>query len=462
MEEERKEFIRDLLKQGKLHAEIRRELISQGFGTDGFVAVYPQLLSELGIEDDYQESKAADVSSVDFTPRAVGGGQMPLPSIENTFMAGVRAVQLHWGTIIVATVFLTLPTLLSLVVPTSATPYLNGIPFVVVSIGLILVHFVMMITGVAAVVFTVARTSDRISYGHGLQWALHRFGTLLWTGFLLLTISLCGFAALIIPGVAFMFYSMFTMIVLANDGHRGMDAIVRSLDLVMGYFWAILGRLLALLCVAVPLLLITVSIQVLLSRLTVGIPYGELIVAAPTTLLALLTAVFVLGGMVAIYENRVRSKTFFDASLYKGLRASFWLMSVCGTLIVVGAITLGAITVNVLLDEYREQLDAQFQFEGEFNQFPTVLDDGGEQVDRFIIERRVDTMYNAGLVHRSRMGSFEGVCDDVLIEQPARCQNTNETLVIDAPLGEGRYYCRDSSGYQGVMTAPAASPEACQ
>lgn len=51
MQEEARALVHRLLQEGKRYDDVRRELISQGFGTEGFEKEYPEIQKELGIEE---------------------------------------------------------------------------------------------------------------------------------------------------------------------------------------------------------------------------------------------------------------------------------------------------------------------------------------------------------------------------------------------------------------------------
>ncbi len=68
-----------------------------------------------------------------------------------------------------------------------------------------------------------------------------------------------------------------------------------------------------------------------------------------------------------------------------------------------------------------------------------------------VLQQRLHTMEAAIKVQGGRMGSYEGACNDVAIEQPARCRSGDRYFVLDVPLSTQSYYCIDSSGFSGTV-----------
>lgn len=77
---------------------------------------------------------------------------------------------------------------------------------------------------------------------HGLVLA----GSYAWVSFIVALTVLGGFILLIIPGIVFAVWFSFSTYVFIAEGKKGKSAMVRSKELVKGYWWVIFGRLLVI------------------------------------------------------------------------------------------------------------------------------------------------------------------------------------------------------------------------
>lgn len=71
----------------------------------------------------------------------------------------------------------------------------------------------------------------------------------LFAGILVSLVMVTGYMFLIIPGFILSIFLIFVSIVNIYEGKKGISALVRSKDLVKGYWWPILGRLLLLMLI---------------------------------------------------------------------------------------------------------------------------------------------------------------------------------------------------------------------
>lgn len=83
------------------------------------------------------------------------------------------------------------------------------------------------------------------NWSEALKAGAPRFFSFIWAGVLMALISFLGFMLLVIPGIYWVIlYSLYPYALLIED-KRGWSALKRSRELVKGYWWAVLGRLLA-------------------------------------------------------------------------------------------------------------------------------------------------------------------------------------------------------------------------
>lgn len=76
-----------------------------------------------------------------------------------------------------------------------------------------------------------------------LQLGWSHMGSLLWVTVLVSLVVLGGYILLIIPGVIFSVWFIFATYVYIFEGIKGTAALKRSKQLVQGYWWPVLGRI---------------------------------------------------------------------------------------------------------------------------------------------------------------------------------------------------------------------------
>ncbi len=87
---------------------------------------------------------------------------------------------------------------------------------------------------------------------------------LIWVIILSMLVTLGGSLLFVVPGIILLIYLIFSSYVTILDGHRGMDALLASKEYVSGYWWALVGRLLLLVLLA---LLFGIAVNILIAIL---------------------------------------------------------------------------------------------------------------------------------------------------------------------------------------------------
>lgn len=125
------------------------------------------------------------------------------------------------------------------------------------------------VTRVVLAVMYAATVAHEVSFTEGWRWGRGRVLAFWWMGILLALVMMAGFGLLIIPGIIVAVYTIFAAQVFILEDRRGIDALVRSTQLVYGKWWRVAGTVL------VPFILVgfgaeLVSQIVLLPLLGVG------------------------------------------------------------------------------------------------------------------------------------------------------------------------------------------------
>lgn len=443
MNEETKAFLRSQLETGKNAEEAKRELISYGYDSDGFNEAYAELAEELGIKKTEPKIKA-DVST---SPPAEDYGEIALPGVFALIKQSFFQTFSHLPSVLLATVIMAVVMAVDMLLPTEPTLYFGGPAFLVLWLVAALLTTVIAITSSMALFYVIVRTEDQVKYFHGLQWSMQNIFPVLGLGLAITGIFISASIALIIPGLVFLVYSVFSFVVLAKGTHSGVIAIVRSTDLVSGYFWGILLRLvvgtLVFGVVMLPLALLFVVLTTVFSEFSVLV----FILLTLSILLQMFFIALVTGVLAGLHDPCARGKRLFDMSLYGGLKWIYRLMIVFGFLLPFGLLLLSGESTNFISQFLPSETVSQYAPERGVKE---------DSLDDFRIRARLDEAAVSSNYYYNRLGIYDGVCDDVAIEDPVRCHSAGVGYILYAPISSGQYYCRDSAGYRGeIKTLPS-------
>lgn len=105
----------------------------------------------------------------------------------------------------------------------------------------------------AALIYVIKKRDVKVSLREAMREGWHKMIPYMWIAFL---ISLClfgGVILLIIPGIVFAVWFLFSEYVLIDKDIRGTKALFRSKKLVDGYWWEVFGRtlLIWIICVGI-------------------------------------------------------------------------------------------------------------------------------------------------------------------------------------------------------------------
>lgn len=131
-------------------------------------------------------------------------------------------------------------------------------------IGMIIYFFLMVAT------YRIVALDDGsriVPLQEGWQWATNHFGGFLWVSILTMLVVMGGYVLFIIPGIILIFLLYLAPYVYAQEGLRGMSALLRSRELVRGHLWALTRRLLLVFLMLVG---IFIGIAIILDLLGVG------------------------------------------------------------------------------------------------------------------------------------------------------------------------------------------------
>lgn len=117
-----------------------------------------------------------------------------------------------------------------------------------------LISLVVILLAQAALIHILTREEgvEGATYRSAYRHAWEFFLSLIWLNLLLVVIMFGGFVILVIPGLIWMVYLMFSMLILIDQRRRGLSALVSSWAYAEGYWWPLLGRILFLTLLMLP------------------------------------------------------------------------------------------------------------------------------------------------------------------------------------------------------------------
>ncbi|MBE0425503.1 MAG: hypothetical protein IBX72_02510 [Nitrospirae bacterium] len=101
--------------------------------------------------------------------------------------------------------------------------------------------FIAMLWGLAA--FICAVSDETLEIKNALESGSQRIGSFIWLFIILGFIVTGGFLLIIIPGIIFAVWFIFSQFILAREKEKGMNALLKSKEYVKGYWFDVFIRL---------------------------------------------------------------------------------------------------------------------------------------------------------------------------------------------------------------------------
>tara|TARA_B100000508_G_scaffold102982_2_gene81378 strand:- start:1748 stop:3379 length:1632 start_codon:yes stop_codon:yes gene_type:complete len=225
--------VQERLELGYSHDDIKNELRSVGYSEEVLDAVLAEATGEGGPAPIPMPGATAD--------SAGQAGVLQLPSVSSLFTNGFN----YAASRLDLAALLAVPYIGALVLEYMAnesgeTMFVMGAALV--TLVAVIAYFVVM----AMLLFTVVNHDRRVSLNESFEWARKGIWGLLWIYLLSFLVTMGGFMLLIIPGIIISLYIYFAQYVYITEGKRGMEALMRSRDLVWGNWWAVALKLLGI------------------------------------------------------------------------------------------------------------------------------------------------------------------------------------------------------------------------
>jgi len=179
-----------------------------------------------------------------------------------------------------------------------------------------------------ALIFAIRDREEKIGITESFKKSWHKIISFAWVSFLAGFITLGGSMLFIIPGIIFSIWFAFSVYVLISEDLRGMNALFRSKQLVVGYWWKVLWKFFLLgIALLVPYILIYIILAFALSA-----NLADLVVRV---LSALVITPFASVFTFLLYEDlkRQKAQVAFEPPK-KGTKIKYILVGIIGFLLI--------------------------------------------------------------------------------------------------------------------------------
>lgn len=372
MFEDKVRYIKECLQKGKNADDIKNEMNTNGMNTDDFDECYDAATkgegdSTLNIGAENMDSNSGLQSPV--PPKDAP----PLPTVTQfvrlTFKRFLDRSDLFLPAIgVMAVSFLPILILIGYAGfeffeteefdPSSITTANLIVMVSLFLLGIVTVSLANILNG-GALLYAFSRYGERPSYGESLSWSWKHIISLAWIGILASLTIITGMFLFIIPGLLIAVYVLFSKYLLATEERRGVDAMVRSTELIKGVFWGVIGRVFILALVVMVISgIVSTSIQLFGGFVPGedGFPLPILIfLEAIGAVIQLLASWIVLAGIGLLLEYRRAAIPAFEASAHNGLRWTYRIMATIGGLLMIAILALVVLGATLLPDYVSEQ-----------------------------------------------------------------------------------------------------------
>lgn len=218
-------------------------------------------------------------------------------------------------------------------------PMTDPVTAVVVAVLGLLLYVIIMIAYMAASIALIRvalKRQEGAAYFESFKWTLVRVWPIFLIALYMQLVVSAGYLFLIIPGIALAIYTSFSLFAYVKEDHRGMQALLRSIDLVYGNFWGVLWRLLVLsagitLSLVLPIALLTL-VAVATAPILVVLVF---IVGACAYAVGIVWAVFSFARLFESLEA-IKPVERFNVNAYKKIRTLLIVAAIIGIPVLIG------------------------------------------------------------------------------------------------------------------------------
>lgn len=176
-----------------------------------------------------------------------------------------------------------------------------------------------------ALLHAIKEREIKIGIKDSLGKGWNKILSFIWISFLLSFIILGGLFLFVIPGIILSVWFGFSIYVLVSEDLRGMNALLRSKQLVNGYWWKVFWRFIAV-QLMILIIILPVSVFIALSKYPALNNFYQLIVS-------IFFMPFVAAYSYLIYEDLINLKRDVPFVPKRGTKGKFILVGIVGLLL---------------------------------------------------------------------------------------------------------------------------------
>ena len=306
----------------------------------------------------------------------------------------------------------------------------------VMSVVVIAASVFYLLLLIAIVRIVTQSGTEALKLKEALHWSKSHFFGFFWVGILSALVVFGGTLLFVIPGIIVSIYVYFTQYVYVTEGTRGMAAILRSVQLSTGYWWALFWRSLVIGFLSFVVMIPVLVIQKIAENMTAPGSYTMLLTQAFEQAVSAGLVVLIMFAAYTLYQHLaiarpVGTNTSVPASWkYKALA---WL----GVLFILLLILLSAAY--------------------------GVYESGSKDNPTFVAARLSTAPVMAG-TYRIEHGTLNGVCDnfqdEFLMLGAITCNDSDDAWAFTVETTTGPW-CVDSTGFRKELAAPLGERVAC-
>ena len=236
-----------------------------------------------------------------------------------------------------------------LLVNVSLTPLSSPLITIVISLLLAILAIIISVKSIAALMFAVAAPQPigfweafRISKGKVISLAF-------WVTFLMSLVTMGGFVMLIVPGFIFLAWFSLSQFVFVVEGHKGLNALLRSKEYVSGNWGKVFLRLIGVIAISI--------VIYLLIDVVIG-PSSKLAAEIVSQLFSLLLTPLWFAYIFSIYQSlRAQKPELVSQPVSKKGRGFFIFSAILGLLAIPAVMimtTLWALDPKGILEDSRD------------------------------------------------------------------------------------------------------------
>lgn len=311
MNQEQLQYVKNQLQNGIPVDQVRENLTAAGYTSE--------LVEEL--------LQAAESGAAAPPPTATPASLPDVGAFVMQSWAVLRQrMDVTWQTVAIVTGLAALLPILELVLtPGEGTELLLAVVGLISALVSIMLYIAIM---------RVFFSDTSMSLGEGMRWASSHFFSYIWVAILYGLVSFAGFMLFFIPGVIASIYLLLAPVVWLREDTRGINALVRSTQLIQGNWWAVFFRYFIFILSGFVVVFVVELLSGVVQRAG-GLPDDSLWLGIFTAFGSGLLLVASAGALFQVYQGLKDTKPVFTPESGSGLR-TFYIIAACLSPFIIG------------------------------------------------------------------------------------------------------------------------------